>query len=92
MTMQQAAQSALDVQNACNASGIIRSLHEIVMDVLWKAPECQGTRWINSHPIVTMFLLKLAELNGCGSTLDPSYEPAEKACQELAASTSAVQA
>jgi hypothetical protein len=87
MTIKQAAQSALDVQNACNPSGVIHSLAEIVKDVLW--PEAirlgKGSRWVGQHPIVTMYLLKLSEMNGCGSTLHESYEPAEKACQELAA-------
>ena len=85
MTIKQAAQSALDVQNACNPSGVIHSLAEIVKDVLW--PEAirlgKGSRWVGQHPIVTMYLLKLSEMNGCGSTLHESYEPAEKACQEL---------
>jgi len=87
MTLKQAAQTALDVQNACNASGVIRSLHEITTEVLW--PEAQrlnlGTRWVNSHPIIAMYLFKIGELNGCGiSSLDSGYEKAERECMELA--------
>lgn len=66
MTLQQAAQLSIDCQNASNASGLIRSLHEITSEVLW--PEAQrlgkGTRWVNRHPIIALFLYKIGELNG----------------------------
>lgn len=87
MTIQQAAQWALQVQDAPNLSGVVKSLASPVIDALWEEARKQdkGTRWVAQHPIVTMFLLKMCELNGCGSTLHESYGPAEKACQELAA-------
>ena len=66
MTIQQAAQQALDVQNACNLSGVLRTFNEVVSEVLW--PESRrnggGTRFVNLHPIATLFLYKLAALNG----------------------------
>lgn len=66
MTLQQAAQQAIDVQDACNLSGVLGSFKNIVFDVLW--PEARrigkGTDWVNRHPIVTLFLDKLAHLNG----------------------------
>jgi hypothetical protein len=65
MTMKEAAQTALDVQDACNLSGVLNSFASIVMDVIW--PEAHrtahGTEWVNTHPIVTLFLDKLASLN-----------------------------
>jgi len=65
MTIQEAAQSALLVQNACNLSGVLASFHNIVMEVLW--PEARrlgkGTEYVNSSPICTLFLDKLASLN-----------------------------
>ena len=86
MSIQQAAQSALDVQYACNLSGVARSLDTIIQETLW--PEARrlerGTPFVNKHPIVAMYLLKMAELNGCGDTMHPAYEEAEKACRELA--------
>jgi hypothetical protein len=82
--MQQAAQQAIDIQDACNLSGVVYSFAR-VMDTL--CANTTATRDRNSHPIVTMFLLKLCELNGCGSTLHETYEAAEKACHELAQST-----
>ena len=65
MTIQDAAQIALECQDACNLSGVLASFKEIVHEVLW--PEArrlgQGTAWVNSHPVVTLFLSKLCSLN-----------------------------
>lgn len=75
-TLQQAAQAAIDCQDACNLSGVLHSLHSIVKDTLW--PEANklglGTAYINQHPIVACFLDKLASLNRtqclCSDCLD----------------------
>lgn len=80
MTLQQAAQSALDCQDACNLSGVLHTFHQVVKDVLW--PEAnkqdQGTAYVNQHPIVSLFLDKLASLNRtqclCSPCLDQSRE------------------
>jgi hypothetical protein len=63
--LQQAAQTALNVQDAINLSGVVRSLDEIVRDVLWPEAHRQskGTRYVNQHAIVTLFLHKLTSLN-----------------------------
>jgi hypothetical protein len=65
MNLQQAAQQALDCQDACNLSGVLHSLDRIVTEVLWPESDRIGcsTDWINQHPIVTLFLDKLASLN-----------------------------
>jgi len=64
--LKQAAQTALDCQDAVNLSGVLHSLNEILATVL--GPEArrldQGTAWVNRHPIVTLFLHKLTSLNG----------------------------
>lgn len=87
MTIQQAAQQALDIQDACNLSGVVfafgRAMQAVCDDSQAKGT---GTRERNQHPIVTMHLLKLCELNGCGSTLHESYDKAEAECKALAAS------
>jgi len=72
MTLQQAAQQALDCQNACNLSGVLRSFDRIVMDVLWEEARRigEGTEWVNSHPICTLFLDKLADLNRRADALE----------------------
>ena len=94
MTLQQAAQTALDVQDACNLSGVAHSFVDIVMDVLW--PEARrlnhGTDWVNQHPIVTLFLDKLASLNRtqclCGESCS-NFSKAYAAVHGLADGTNA---
>ena len=65
MTIQQAARTALECQDACNLSGVLASFKEIVHEVIW--PEARrlgkGTEYVNSSPICTLFLDKLASLN-----------------------------
>lgn len=85
MEYKQAAQQALDVQNACNLSGVTHAYAEAMRAICDESNRLnKGTDWKNSHPIVTMHLLKMCELNGCGSTLHSSYDTAEKRCQEIA--------
>jgi hypothetical protein len=65
MTYKEAAQTSLDVQDACNLSGVAKSLAGPVMDALWAEARRteRGTDFINQHPIVTLFIDKLASLN-----------------------------
>ena len=64
--LRQAAQTALEIQNAVNLSGVVHSLDEIVTNVLWPEARRQGkgTKYVNTHSIVTLFLHKLTSLNG----------------------------
>ncbi len=63
-TLQQAAQQALDLQNACNLSGVAHSLIEVLEPIREEMRKTnQGTEFVNSHPIITLFLAKLASLN-----------------------------
>ena len=84
MTIREAAQTALDVQDAVNLSGVLASFKEIVHEVLW--PEARrlgkGTDFVNSHPIVTLFLSKLCSLNRGWYECD--YLHASDACDALA--------
>lgn len=82
-TYKAAAQSALDVQDASNLSGVVFSFAD-VMRAICDRDQDKGTDWKNHHPIVTMYLLKMAELNGCDSTLNPAYDSAAKLCQQIA--------
>lgn len=88
MTIKQAAQQALDVQDACNLSGVVFAFTR-AMQAICDAPN-SGTAERNQHPIVTLFLLKLSELNGCGSTLHESYDRAESECRRLASADESV--
>jgi len=68
VNIQEASQLAIDVQDAVNLSGVLASFHHIVSEVLW--PEArrlnEGTEWVNFHPICTLFLDKLCNLNRRG--------------------------
>src|SRR5882757_2931936 len=88
----QAAKLALDVQNASNLSGVVHSLDEIVSDVLWPEARRQGkgTKYVNQHAIVTLFLHKLTSLNGCEcfcSECINNYGRATAAVQKIAGLT-----
>jgi len=66
LSIQQAAALALEVQDACNLSGVTYSFAEKVIPAIWEESRRlnKGTDFVNSHPIVTLFLDKLASLNG----------------------------
>lgn len=59
------AQDAIQIQDACNASGIAHSL----ADVFVKLRECgiTSTVILNRHPIVRMYIYKLMSLAGIWS-------------------------
>jgi hypothetical protein len=89
ITLQLAAKLALDVQNACNASGVIHTLAEQVLLVVWEhaRERGRGTDYVNTHPIVTLFLYKLTALNSgeclCNYT-SIRYEIAKRKCKAIA--------
>jgi len=95
MTIQEAARTSLDVQDACNLSGVVASFHDVVMNTLW--PEARrlgkGTEWVNRHPIVTLFIDKLASLNRtqclCSDVMD-NYSRASAEVKKLAKGAEAV--
>ena len=82
MTYQQAAQAALDVQNACNMGGIARSFHEAVQAVWEEAHRLkEGTDWVNHHPITRLFADKIYDL---ADRLDQGdYRAATSACRSI---------
>lgn len=90
-TLQQAAQMAIDVQNACNLSGIVRDLPAI-MSTIWEQArrEEKGTDWVNTHPIALMFISKLCDLSryGYGDQVD-NFGKAYDVCKRLAAGEAA---
>lgn len=86
MTYKEAAQVAIDVQDGVNLTGIAKTLTGPVLDALWNHPDMKGTRWVNEHPIVSMFLFKMQELNRTGhGSLDLGYEKAEQSCRAIIA-------
>jgi hypothetical protein len=57
--LKRAAEQAIACQDGCNSSGIAISFAEIIREMC----SIGGTRWRNEHPITTLFLSKLVELN-----------------------------
>jgi hypothetical protein len=76
MTYQQAAQTALDVQDAVNLSGVTHAFSQAVSAIWDEAHRTgQGTEFVNTHPIVALFLSKLTDLN--------RHAPYFPACKEV---------
>ena len=76
-------QDAIDVQDACNLSGVVHSFDKIVSRIWDEAREKGlGTDYVNRHPIVVMFVSKLASLSG-GDSME-NFRLAYEACQVLA--------
>jgi len=75
-------QNALEVENACNLSGVVKSYSQ-VMERIWQEARAkgEGTDWVNTHPIAVLYshaCLYLATGNW-GDTL--KYIKAVDACQ-----------
>jgi hypothetical protein len=82
-TMQQLAQLALDVQDACNLSGVVRSFAQVTED-LWVEARRQGfaTDWVNQHPVSKLFADKIADLARVRDFVE--YSRAHDACSRIA--------
>jgi hypothetical protein len=88
MTYQEAARSAIDCQNAANLSGVVHSFDRAISAIFMEAhQQRRGTDWINTHPIVTLYLSKLCSLNGGlwpSNDGDPDYGMAYTAAVKIA--------
>lgn len=64
-TEAQLIQEALDVQDACNLSGVVRSFHRSLQR-LWRIADQQnkGTDWVNRHRVCRLFASKIESLAG----------------------------
>jgi hypothetical protein len=61
-------QNAIDVQDACNLSGVVFSFAVVMQKICNQAvAEGKGTDWKNQHPIAIMFAEKIQSLasNDC---------------------------
>lgn len=78
MTYREAAQTALDIQDAVNLSGVAHAFSQAVSAIWDEAHRTgKGTDWVNTHAIVTLFLSKLTDLN--------RHAPYFPACDEVEA-------
>lgn len=85
MTLPEAAQEALDVQNACNLSGVAHSFSKVLSEAMWPAANelGEGTQWVNQHPISVLFVDKLVSLTGL-DFLEAHVVDAYATCRKLA--------
>ena len=85
---------ALQVQDASNISGVIHSLETEVLPAIRQEPGYTGTRYIESHPVVLLFLDKIVSLTRKGWITDheSSISEAYRVCEEFALGMEAVAA
>jgi len=77
---------AIDIQDACNLSGVVRSMVD-VLGKLWNEAHAEhvGTDWVNRHPISVMYADKIASLTGVQSlSEDNAFHDAYKICRQRA--------
>lgn len=86
ITLQQAAKDALAVQDACNLSGVAHSFLVAVQAVNAEASRIgEGTEWRNNHPIIRLYVDKLASLAGMqGLITNAHYCVAAQECRAIA--------
>jgi hypothetical protein len=87
ITIQQAAQSAIDVQDACNVSGVTLSLGNIlcgpIYEEMQRFPGRDGN-FRSCHPVTVAFLDKLVSLTRCYEQDFTAATNALDACAALA--------
>ena len=75
------ARQALLTQGACNAGGLIHSLHRAVERLQEQMhAEGHGTDWLNRHPVLVLYLTQLADLSGAGAL--ERWREAVAACEQ----------
>lgn len=66
--MERLARDAINVQDACNLSGVTRSFAQAMSDLRRIIPD-KGTDFYNTHPIAIMYSDKIASLTGSNTKL-----------------------
>ncbi len=74
---------ALQIQDACNLSGVVHSMAEVMESVCDVAHRLgNGTAWKNRHPVIVLFAAKVAHLAGLSdSSLCDTYERSHQLCE-----------
>ena len=69
-------QNALDVQSACNLSGVVKSFADVMGRIFDEGHSGKkGTDWINTHSICRLYAEQIAHLSGAGMASDcESYQ------------------
>jgi len=81
--MKRHCRDAIQVQDACNLSGVTHSMIEAMESVCDMAHRLgEGTAWKNRHPVMVLFAAKVAHLAGLSdSSLCDTYERAHRLCE-----------
>lgn len=82
MTLKEAAQTAIYIQDAVNLHAILVAWNDIREKILRDILHKEGTKAFNEHPINVMFASKVASLTQCED--GPSCSKAYDACKKLA--------
>ena len=80
-------EDAINVQDACNLSGVVQSWAKKMNRIWDEANRLKlGTEFVNEHPINVMFASKVASLTGAGDSFQFStaYEECQKRIKEAA--------
>jgi len=79
-------QQALQSQNACNLSGIVRALADVT-NRIWDEVRANGggTDDVNRHPICRLYAEQIAFLSGASFGDSDTYIQADIACREAIA-------
>ena len=82
--------TALDVQSACNLSGVVHDFSRVVSELWDEANRLgEGTDWVNRHPICRLYAEQIMHLAGGGmggtDTYHAAYQQATEATEGGAA-------
>ena len=84
-TIKQLAQESLDVQDACNLSGVVHGFSRAMSNLCEVCPDL-GTDARNTHPICLLWADKIAHLTGTQAIGNDAVMAAYTAVRELARS------
>ena|GEM_PF-4796340 len=89
--MKRHCRDTIQIQDACNLSGVVHSMVEALESVCDMAHRLgEGTAWKNRHPVMVLFAAKVAHLAGLSdSSLCEAYERAHGLCEAYARGDSA---
>jgi hypothetical protein len=79
-TIKELAKEALDVQNACNLSGVVHGFSRAITDLraCLEAEGKGGTQAVNEHPICVLWSSKIASLTGSEYRFSKAYGKVEE--------------
>lgn len=86
-TLKELAQEALDVQDACNLSGVVHGWHrsmERLCAIMRELPDYSGTDMVNTHPINKLWASKVYDLTNMGFNDTEAFYSAYLDCKKLA--------